>query len=224
MSNILIVAPHPDDETLGCAGVIAARTRAGHKVHVVVLSDGGRLFQAMLGIDTDPSPREVSKRRKRETETAFRLLGGDPGLIRYFDYPDGSLADCHTEIAVRLLPVFAELLPAEVYVTAAHELHPDHCAANRIVRAALSSLPAPRPALFQYFVGPKPDFLLDAANERIVETVLAEFYELKRMAIRCFDCHLEIQSPLQTRPIWADGAENQYLHPTEKFVVPLDQS
>lgn len=218
MSNVLIVAPHPDDETLGCSGVIAGKTRAGHEVHIVVLSDGSRLFQSALGIDQDPSPREVSDRRKKETEAGVAVLGGKAANIRYLDYRDGSLDEHRAEIVRRLVPIFDELEPTEVYVTNAYEHHPDHRAANRIVLDVLDALEAP-PALFQYFVGPKEGWVLDESRERIVEVDISEFYELKKTAILGFDCHLRILSPKQTRPIWTSDDADYYLHHTERFII-----
>lgn len=218
MSNILIVAPHPDDETLGCAGVIAAKTRAGDDVHIVVLSDGSRLFQSALGIDEDPSPREVSDRRKRETEAAVAILGGNPANIQYLDYRDGSLGEHRAEIVRRLMPIFDELQPTEVYVTDAYEYHTDHRAANRIVLDVLDAL-EDAPALFQYFVGPKEGFAIDEWRERIAAVDISEFYELKKTAIQCFQCHLRILSLHQTQPIWTSADADYYLHHTEKFIV-----
>src|SRR5262245_24685447 len=39
-SPVLVLAPHPDDESLGCGGLIAACQAQGHPVHVLVLTDG----------------------------------------------------------------------------------------------------------------------------------------------------------------------------------------
>ncbi len=39
--NMLIVAPHADDEVLGCGGLIAKRAKAGWRVHVVIAAAGG---------------------------------------------------------------------------------------------------------------------------------------------------------------------------------------
>ena len=40
MSNILVIAAHPDDEILGCVATIAKHTKAGDEVHVVILAEG----------------------------------------------------------------------------------------------------------------------------------------------------------------------------------------
>ena len=38
--KVLVIAPHPDDEVLGCGGMIAKRTEAGHEVYVCVVPTG----------------------------------------------------------------------------------------------------------------------------------------------------------------------------------------
>ncbi|MEO5803562.1 MAG: PIG-L family deacetylase, partial [Verrucomicrobiota bacterium] len=38
--SVLVIAAHPDDEVLGCGGTIAAHSRAGDQVHVVIMAEG----------------------------------------------------------------------------------------------------------------------------------------------------------------------------------------
>jgi LmbE family N-acetylglucosaminyl deacetylase len=216
MTNILIVAPHPDDETLGCASVIANRSRAGDDVHIVVLTDGHRLFISALGIHDNPSPQEVSDRRKRETERAVGILGGNAANIRYLDYKDGSLEAHSAEVVRRLLPIFEELRPAEVYVTNAYEHHPDHRAASTIVSQAIDTNGLAT-ELFQYFIGPKAGYAIDPAREQVIEVDISRIFELKKVAVNQFECHLKVISPKQTKPLWENG--NAYLHQVEKFIV-----
>jgi hypothetical protein len=87
--SVLIVAPHPDDETLGCGGQIALLSKEGCTVHFLVLTDGSQLFVSRFGSDSQPPPAEISSRRKRETERTVAHLGGDPTDIRYLDFGDG---------------------------------------------------------------------------------------------------------------------------------------
>ena len=73
--TIVLFAPHPDDETLGCGGYLAKRIDEGYKVFVVVLTMGEKLFSHVLKIFEDPSPREVCDIRRDETRRATEILG-----------------------------------------------------------------------------------------------------------------------------------------------------
>jgi len=63
-SRILIMAPHPDDETLGCGGVIAKLAGKGSDVHVLIVTKGDDLFD-----------QDLVKRGREEAIKAHRLLG-----------------------------------------------------------------------------------------------------------------------------------------------------
>lgn len=74
--SILIVAPHPDDETLGCGGTLAKRAQEGCRITVVVVTDGSNLFRlSRWKIEKDPTPAETSAMRKAETRRALAILG-----------------------------------------------------------------------------------------------------------------------------------------------------
>ena len=48
MKRVLVVAPHQDDETLGCGGLIARKRYEGLPVHVVFITDGSATFKVSL--------------------------------------------------------------------------------------------------------------------------------------------------------------------------------
>ena len=49
--RILIIAPHPDDEVLGCSGLIQRSLKEGKQVDVVILSGGGKSHSGCCSID-----------------------------------------------------------------------------------------------------------------------------------------------------------------------------
>src|SRR5258708_34888718 len=66
--NILVIAPHPDDETLGCGGTLCLHARGGGRVTAVFLTSGE------LGLKQLPR-REAHLVRERETVRAASILG-----------------------------------------------------------------------------------------------------------------------------------------------------
>ena len=126
----LVVAPHPDDETLACGGLIARKRAAGAEVHVALLTDGEA---SHAGAD----PEELRRRRRAEALAACRELGVPDGAVTFLEYPDGGVEAAARDAAACLLALVQRHQPAEVYAPYARDRHPDHEAAYRIARSAL---------------------------------------------------------------------------------------
>jgi LmbE family N-acetylglucosaminyl deacetylase len=93
--RILIVAPHPDDEVLGCGGLIATAVRHGAMVRVVFLTSGdGYPAAATLLCRSTPKADDflaLGKRRMEETRCAAHQLGLSPSDLIFLGYPDRRL-------------------------------------------------------------------------------------------------------------------------------------
>jgi LmbE family N-acetylglucosaminyl deacetylase len=91
--SLLIVAPHPDDESLCCAGLINLARQAGARVAIVWITSGdGNRWDAML-IDHALFPREnfyrrLASVRDDEARVAARSLAVDTDSIYFLGYPD----------------------------------------------------------------------------------------------------------------------------------------
>ncbi len=128
----LIVAPHPDDETIGAFGLIRALRRRGIAVRVIVVSDGAASHPA--------SPRWPRRRlvaeRRRETRRAMSRAGVAAGAIRFLGLPDGALPEAG---CAALAAAVARIRRLGLTVGPCRDdAHPDHCA----VAAALDRMPA----------------------------------------------------------------------------------
>ena len=71
--DCLILAPHPDDETLGCGGLVLLKRKAGMAVHVAVVTDGAATGAA--GAARGMSRDDIVSLRESETVAACTLLG-----------------------------------------------------------------------------------------------------------------------------------------------------
>ena len=216
--TVLIVAPHPDDETLGCGGILGIKSKAGEDIHIAVLTDGSMLFAANhFGTETNPSPQEVSALRKKETERAVSFLGGNIANITYFDFLDGTLSEQIEPVADRLASLIQELQPTEIYTPDPYEHHPDHVAANTIAKTALKKANS-KAKCFAYFLGLKAGMSLDDIPDEIIEVELGAFYALKKEALTFFDLHHQVILPEQTIPLITDNFES-YLDYVERFII-----
>jgi LmbE family N-acetylglucosaminyl deacetylase len=125
-ARIMVLAPHMDDEVLGCGGTVALHVAAGSDVKVAFLTDGSR-----GGAPEDAS--NIVAIRKAEAERAARVLG-----IRelfFLDAADGRL-QFDTAVAQRLHDILERQRPEIVYLPFFLERHPDHRAANDVLVAA----------------------------------------------------------------------------------------
>lgn len=94
--KVLILSPHPDDETLCCGGMIQQAQAAGAKVYVAWMTAGdGFEFDAILTQRVaDPSPQDMQKlgnTRAEEAKQAVSVLGIPPERTFMLGYPDGGL-------------------------------------------------------------------------------------------------------------------------------------
>lgn len=114
-----VLAPHPDDEILGCAGIMRQALRLGRSVHVWAITDGDASHPDSLAI----RPDELAQMRTQESERALRLLG--TGIARHrLKIPDGSVNQHIPEISGRLSPHFE---PGDTIITPwSQDGHPDH--------------------------------------------------------------------------------------------------
>ncbi len=77
--GIVVFAPHPDDESLGCGGLISEAVEQGIPVHVVMVSDGGASHPGSRKFP----PKRVIAIRRSETLAALSALrsAGERGII-----------------------------------------------------------------------------------------------------------------------------------------------
>ena len=129
IGKCLVVAPHPDDEVLGCAGLVQRLLSAGRQVDVVILSGGGRSHAGCCGIDE----AVLVENRRQLSRRAAGLLGLPPERLHFLDYPDGGIAFDNAETG-RFRQLMAELNPDAVFVPHRGEGWSDHLAAADIAR------------------------------------------------------------------------------------------
>ncbi len=120
--RVVVVAPHPDDESLGIGGTVAMLGAAGASVTFVCVTDG----------EAAPAPlAHLARVRRAELDQAVRRLVPSPRVVR-FGLPDGRLAACTLELEARLS---AEIGNGDVvFATLDGDGHPDHDAAGAAAR------------------------------------------------------------------------------------------
>ena len=94
--RVLIVAPHPDDETLGCGGLIQQAVANGAEVHVVLMTNGDASELSVILEEREASWKPANmialgRRRQEESLRALEGLGLEPGRIHFLGFPNNGL-------------------------------------------------------------------------------------------------------------------------------------
>jgi LmbE family N-acetylglucosaminyl deacetylase len=91
--SVLVVSPHPDDESLCCGGIIHAARTAGAKVAVVWITNGDGFKWDAIVVERKLRPRasaylELARQREGEARAAAGILGLAPDSLYFLGYPD----------------------------------------------------------------------------------------------------------------------------------------
>lgn len=123
--TLIVIAAHPDDESLGAGGLIAAASAYGADVRVVVASDG----EASHPESGTVRPDELAATRRDEVRAAIAHLA-PTAIVDFLHLPDGRLAEHEDDIvaAVGHRPPSGKAL---VVAPWRGDRHPDHEACAR---------------------------------------------------------------------------------------------
>jgi len=152
--RLLVLAPHPDDEVIGCGGLVALHLREGRKVHVAVATDGAQAGDAA--------------QRESESRAALALLGDVS--IEFLRFPDRKLSG-QRELNDRMAAILREWKPDLIAVPSPLEIHPDHTALSRAFcdliagdTSLFADLAAARVAFYEVSAPLRPNALVDITS------------------------------------------------------------
>ena len=132
--NTVIIAPHPDDEVIGCAGLIQALVERNTPPHVIILTGGEGSHRGCCDI----SANEIIEARHQLTIKAAITLGLPLANIHCLHYPDGGVdfANAETE---KLKELLEELSPKAIFLPHNGEGWNDHTRVLGIVKELTKS-------------------------------------------------------------------------------------
>ncbi|WOD40235.1 PIG-L deacetylase family protein [Nodosilinea sp. E11] len=157
LAPVVVVAPHPDDETLGCGGAIAQLRSRGYPVQVLVVSDGANSHPRSQRY---PAPR-LRQVRQAETCQALALLRVKAEAVTFLGLPDGSVPPIDLAAGLAQASPLAQtaleqcraylhrVAPRTIFVPYQFDPHRDHRASWQLVQGAIAGLPQP-PRLIEY--------------------------------------------------------------------------
>ncbi len=142
--RVVVLAPHMDDEAIGCGGAILQHVAAGARVVVAFLTDGQagdrRLYNPTLS-NGDRQAIRLWLRDTRRAEAQHWCEGAGVEAPRFFDAPDGQLGAA--DVLARTEPLLRALLqqeqPEVVYLPSLLDTHKDHAASNALLMRSLAA-------------------------------------------------------------------------------------
>ena len=193
---ILIASPHPDDETLGCGGLIIRCAELGCSVTILAMTKGEA---------SHPGDRHWQTRlaqiRGAEQRRALNVMGfSDPDIIE-LGLPDGGLESLSTETLQRACIKIREIIHSRriktLFVPAVDDCHADHQITAKLLADVARDYP------FRYFFSyqiwpPTSRRLSVTTNEREYGHDISSLIALKRSAIFQHQSQLNVVDPNHT--------------------------
>jgi LmbE family N-acetylglucosaminyl deacetylase len=186
--RIVVLAPHPDDETLGCGGTIRLLKKSGKQVKVIFLTSGDRANPS------DPASRihhgeehitDYSIMREKEADKAMKVLGVTD--YEFLRLPDRKLDVYFESVLGRLRDIIKEYAADTIFSPSMIELNPDHrttAALAMEIQRHWENIGAVRTSLLFYEVATplRPNILIDISSAR----------KIKRKAVKAYESQLRL--------------------------------
>jgi LmbE family N-acetylglucosaminyl deacetylase/glycosyltransferase involved in cell wall biosynthesis/uncharacterized coiled-coil protein SlyX len=163
--RLLVLAPHPDDEVIGCGGLVAQHLRERRAVRVVVTTDGAEA-------EAVPNRNAYRELREEESRAALAQLGNRGEVeIEFLRLPDRALGQSIAQLHYSLGLLLRRFRPDLIAVPSPIEIHPDHSALARAFcelvqrdETLFSELAMSRVAFYEVGQPIRPNALVDITD------------------------------------------------------------
>lgn len=150
IKRCLILVPHPDDESLACAGLISILKEQGAEFKIILTTDGSKSHP---NSEKFP-PERLTQIREEELNKAIKLMYLNTSIIIPYKGPDSKLPargeDGFEILATRLAEDLAAFKPDLILVPYELDPHRDHRATWQMLMAALEKGTTQRPKIWEY--------------------------------------------------------------------------
>lgn len=192
MSRVLVIAPHPDDEVLGCGGVMARHAAAGDEVHVLIMSRGVE----------DLFAPELIARTRAELAASHSIIGVKSATFLDFPAPRLDTVPGH-QLADAMLVELRKIRPEVLYIPHQGDLHSDHKATYWAALVAARPTGGACPSRILCYETPsETEWGAPSSAESFEPTVfvnIVEFIQIKLRAMACYETQL--QAPPRPRSL-----------------------
>ncbi len=196
--KVLVVAPHPDDESLGVGGLLQRIFAQKVPVRILFATNGdnnpwAQRYWERKWLIGDIERTRWGQRRREEALRAIVVLGGTSESARFLNLPDLGTTDLLMKGAAglsgRVAAEIREWQPTVALIPAMFDAHPDHSALSVAVSMALDSAEGPAIRVWEYLVH-KPKAPILQTPVRLL--LSAEEVGRKRQAILCHETQVAL--------------------------------
>lgn len=214
--RVMLVLPHPDDESLAAAGLLQHVLASGAALRLVFVTDG----------DNNPWAQRATERRvlvlardrsrfgalrRTEVLAALGALGAPADVASFLALPDQGLTGLLMAVDPRLSDGLQQAIetfrPTILLGPSRHDRHPDHSALAVALDLSLGALGGSKPRHLRFFVH-------NPARRRDPEhgvTVALDRDQLARK-LEAIECH-------RSQQFWRGGWLRSFAAPEERFLV-----
>lgn len=166
--RVIIIAPHPDDETLGCGGIITKFSSNNIQTKILLLTDG----------NGERPKKQLPKERKKEFNNALSIYKNTKHQC--LDFPDGKLDKHYKQLLNLLSKYILEFKPNFIFVPYVLDYSLDHKICNYVLADMLKKHNLQEIFIAMYEIWTPilyPNYYINITNE----------FETKKNAINCYD-------------------------------------
>ncbi len=220
--ELLVLAPHLDDEVLGCGGLLAWWPER-ERVRVLYATNGrGAENLRLPGAPRRPD-LDMGAVRRAESEEALAILGLSPACALRLDVPEFGVRRQRRHVTEAIADALSQRPADWLVLPFRYDRHPDHVALYRCAREALRA--AGRPArVLEYVVHyrwrllPGGDVREACRPERVLDLELGPLGERKARAIRAYRSQTTLFFPWQIKPVLSEDLIREVSTGRERFL------
>jgi len=220
-TRLLVVAPHPDDESIATGELIQHVRAAGGAVEILLLTAGDnnpwpqRWLERRIRIGSEDR-RRWGARRRQEITGALARLGLPQEALHPLGLPDMGLTACLREDLQGQVRAWAGWLercrPSLIALPALGDGHPDHSAAHVLMRLAVAQGQGPAPTMLSYLVhgraAERGELVALPSSAQLLATKLAALDEHRsQVALSGGRMHGLASRPEQFRTVESAGSD-----------------
>lgn len=138
-ARMLVICPHPDDETLATGLLLQEAMMRASEVRIICLTDGERNPIPQFLAERSLSRERWATRRRQEARAACETLGIPDDCVEFWALPDQKLRRYVYALTRELRDTINRFDPTLIVAPSIHDLHDDHVAAGIAAAAAASA-------------------------------------------------------------------------------------